>query len=533
MKLSAGILAALATTGDAQVTCAGTTELFEVSCSATTGFNIVVNEACRGSFFTMVDFANSFVWKDSTVTAMATPTGTNAADVVAGQTCVAADGTTAISMKPAASGITDSATTPAFGWASVPLSCATMTQVASNAGSNEYVKYELYWNSQFVDGSITQNMYQMGQVKFTCRIDPYQEDATGVVTITEDTAVADPSDKYVDIAAGLELKVNKADFLTASAQDESALAAVTVDADAGTPVYGQAGITYTAATSAKLGDYMELKLENAAASTVLADFAVSLTKCWASTTALAATDDTGTGGSYYADTQTSAAGEFVFWDQFCSKYPSWVGPNPVATTGLYLNEAWEGASSLHAVHFRQFGFNAEQTNYAAAGSDIYYHCFVKVCDKASKATCSTTTLTGATRTCAATAYTGPSRRRRQAAEAEAEENATEIDAPAIEVPTAECGADATVCDVTNAAADAAEAGLEAAADEATGALSDAVNDESDSVANVADAVGEAIEAAVDAAVDAMNDEVADIAETESAAAHATMGLAALTLAMLN
>lgn len=221
----------------------------------------------------MVDFANSFVWKDPLVTAMATPTGTNAADVVAGQTCVAADGTTAISMKPAASGITDSQAASAFGWASVPLSCATMTQVASNAGSNEYVKYELYWNSQFVDGSITQNMYQMGQVKFTCRIDPYQEDATGVVTITEDAAVADPLDKYVDIAAGLELKVNKADFLTASAQDESALAAVTVNADAATPVYGQAGITYTAATSAKLGDYMELKLENAAASTVLADFA--------------------------------------------------------------------------------------------------------------------------------------------------------------------------------------------------------------------------------------------------------------------
>lgn len=508
MKLSAGILAALATTGDAAVSCATGTELFEVTCSATTGFTITVNEACRASYFTMVDFANSFVWKDSTVTAMATPTGSGAADVVAGETCANAAGT-AINMKPAATGITDSATTAAFGWAEVPLSCATMTQVASASGSNEYVKYELYWNSQFVDGTITQNMYQLGQVKFTCRIDPYQEDA-GVVTISEDTAVADPNDKYVDIAAGLELKVNKADFDTASPQVESGLSAVAVDADAASPVYGQAGITYSAATTAVLGDYMELKLENASGNTVLADFAVSLTKCWASTAALPTSDDTNTGGTNYnPDTMTSAAGEFVFWDEFCSKYPSWVGPNPAsfiatsdATPNAYLMETWEGASSLHAVHFRQFGFNTEQANYAGTGSNIYYHCFVKVCDKNSKASCSTTTLTGATRTCTDSAYAVPTRRRRQAELVEAEKNATEVDAPAIEVPTAECGADATVCDVTNAAADAAEA------------------------------VGEAIEAAVDAAVDTINNEI-EYAETESAAAHATVGLAALTLAMIN
>ena len=51
-------------------------------------------------------------------------------------------------------------------------------------------------------------MYQLGQVKFSCRIDPYQEDA-GVVTITEDTAVTDPAQQYLDIAAAIKLDVNK------------------------------------------------------------------------------------------------------------------------------------------------------------------------------------------------------------------------------------------------------------------------------------------------------------------------------------
>jgi len=496
-------LAALATTGDAAITCAGTTELFEVECDATTGFTIVVNEACRGSFFTMVDFANSFVWKDSSVTAMLDPIASPATanEVVAGGTCVDSSSNN-ISMKPAATGVTDSSANAAFGWKTVPLSCATATQVASTSGSNEYVKYELYWNSNFKFDSASQTMYQLGQVKFTCRIPGgFQEDATGVVTISEDTAVTDPNDKFVDLAAGLELKINKAVFDGGSPKDETSFSAVAVNADAATAVYGQASISYTDASTADLGDYMELKLENAGSSSVLTDFAVSLTKCWASTNEMKATDDTGVSGgtNYFDDTSTvgGGVGEFLFWDSFCSKYPSWVGPNPASVTGGYLKETWEGASSLHAVHFRQFGFNTEQANYAGAGSDIYYHCFIKVCDKASKTTCSTTTLTGATRTCSATTYTGPSaRRRRQAEEAEAEANATEINTPVIEVPTAECGAEPTVCDVTNAAV-------------------------------------EAVEAAADAAVDAMNQAIVDLAETESAAAHATIGIAALTLAMLN
>ena len=51
-------------------------------------------------------------------------------------------------------------------------------------------------------------MYQLGQVQFTCRVDPYQEDATQV-TISEDTAVDDPTEKNLDINSGLTLEINK------------------------------------------------------------------------------------------------------------------------------------------------------------------------------------------------------------------------------------------------------------------------------------------------------------------------------------
>merc|ERR1711937_538798 len=119
------------------------------------------------------------------------------------------------------------------------------------------------------------------------------------------------------------------------------------------------------------------------------------------------------GGNWFGDTSTTsgAAGEFVFFDAFCPKYPSWVSPNPATTSGEYLKEKWDGTSSLHAVHFRQFGFQADAASYAA-GADVYYHCFVKVCDKANKDTCSTTTVTGAAVSCSNSAYAAPSRKRR-------------------------------------------------------------------------------------------------------------------------
>ena len=136
------------------------------------------------------------------------------------------------------------------------------------ATSMEYIAYDLYWNSLFTDS--TQDMYQLGQVKFTCRVDSYQEDATAAVTITEDDAIADPVEQRVDLRAGLTLQINKAEFDGGSAVDESSLTEVVIDSGAST--YGQASITYTAATDAKLGDYMELKLVENGASGVMTDF---------------------------------------------------------------------------------------------------------------------------------------------------------------------------------------------------------------------------------------------------------------------
>ena len=54
-------------------------------------------------------------------------------------------------------------------------------------------------------------MYQLGQVQFTCRVDPYQEDATQV-SISEDTSVDDPTEKNLDINTGLTLEINKVWF---------------------------------------------------------------------------------------------------------------------------------------------------------------------------------------------------------------------------------------------------------------------------------------------------------------------------------
>ena len=44
-------------------------------------------------------------------------------------------------------------------------------------------------------------------------------------------------------------------------------------------------------------------------------------------------------------------------------------------------------------NWRQFGFVSDQANYVAgSNNELYYHCFVKVCEKSSEATCSTTTV---------------------------------------------------------------------------------------------------------------------------------------------
>ena len=246
MKLSSTVIASLTTlaskfyfvcllnsviiyNSDASITCANGNNVFEVSCTVSNGFTIVVNEACRKSYFPMVDFANSFVWGDSTVTTMTNPTGTGATDVVTGGVCQDSTGTIDYNVKPSSTSNTDSSLAAAFGWDSVPLnSCGiSSTEMTDATTGNAYTKYDLYWNSLHHDGA--QNMYQLGRVKFTCRIDPYQEDGASI-SITEDVAIADPGEQRVDLAAGLELQIGRSDFDTATLTDEEALSSYTIDA---------------------------------------------------------------------------------------------------------------------------------------------------------------------------------------------------------------------------------------------------------------------------------------------------------------
>ena len=153
----------------------------------------------------MVDFANSFVWGDGTIKFMDDPTGTGGADVTTGGSC--AESGLSYSVKPSSTGIVDSDGDYTFGWSKIPLnSCGITPSQATNTDGKVYTYYDLYWNPQLRDSVASQNLYQLGQVKFRCRIDPYQEDSASI-TVIEDSYISNPNDKQVDLASGLQLDV--------------------------------------------------------------------------------------------------------------------------------------------------------------------------------------------------------------------------------------------------------------------------------------------------------------------------------------
>ena len=63
------------------VTCPSGKELFEVSCTVSDGFDIRINESCRKSYFSFIDFGSSFLWGDQTKSQMDTPLGSTGVDV--------------------------------------------------------------------------------------------------------------------------------------------------------------------------------------------------------------------------------------------------------------------------------------------------------------------------------------------------------------------------------------------------------------------------------------------------------------------
>jgi len=377
---------------EAVITCSNSKQLFEATCSKD-GFKITINEACRAEGFSGIDFPNSFVWGVNTVTKLAVPGCTapcTATDVVTGAT------ETCTSVKPATGTDLDGAAT--YEWV-VPFSnCA----IAAAVFDTDHYKYELFFNSNSAADTLN-TIIQMDQVKFTCKLQAFQEDAVSAVTISQGDLVND-AEAILDLRSLVELQV----AAVASASATLPTAAAAVD--------GTAAIVsgMTAATTANIGDHIELRLADVSPNTALTDYALSLYKCWASKDALATTDGTDTSSD--ASTTTDTALQFEFWDEFCPKY-NWVAPESGATTGNgYLKAHWDRASSLHRINFRQFAFL--DTGFTIGTDTITYHCFVKVCPSADLATCSTTKLDNTANTCTAPTYYNPAGRRRREADRE-------------------------------------------------------------------------------------------------------------------
>jgi hypothetical protein len=395
MKLSLGVLAALAGVNEAVVTCSGGKAIFEATCDSN-GFKILINEACRAEGFAGVDFPNSFVWGVNTVTTMAVPGCTAPCvptDVVAGAT------ETCSSIKPStAAGTVDGDGTQTYQWL-VPLTeCGVVASQDTTDPANVFTKYDLYLNSN--SGVDTLNtIVQMEQVKFTCKLEPFQEDA-GAVTVSQGDLVSDAAFK-LDLRSLVTLEVSTAGADTLNPNT----AATAYDGSTAMLTMATAG-----ATTANIGDHVELRLKDVAPATALTSYALSLYRCWASKDAKATTagEETLTG----ADT----ALEFEFWDEFCPKY-NWVAPESGATTGSgYLKTHWDRATSLHAINFRQFAFL--DSGFTIGTDTISYHCYVKVCPIADVATCSTKNLADTANTCVAPTYYNPAGRRRRDAERE-------------------------------------------------------------------------------------------------------------------
>lgn len=212
------------------------------------------------------------------------------ADAVVAGSSTATPSVTCDPKLKATGSVKDSSTTANAFNLQVPFGTCKITssmKADTNHANQQYIEYVLYWNSQTMDTTLTtQALYQIGQVKMVCRVDPYQEDAVKVI-VSEDTAIADPDEQRVDIAAGLELEVGKLDFTDANKFDFTGATALAVTNTAGGTL-GQTmpGTGYTALTAGgavKLGDYMQLQLKEVAASGILAKYAYVHFNCSART----------------------------------------------------------------------------------------------------------------------------------------------------------------------------------------------------------------------------------------------------------
>jgi len=453
MKLSVGLLAALAGVNDAALSCDSGFQLFHATCNKD-GFTITINEDCRQSDFSGIDFTNSFMFGRASQTQRVTATGTASASVADYVDNCSTDPTFGSMCADVCPGepVAASVNIPAYGASTVvkdswqwniPFNnCAVQGQLHTATGPDQYWwYYDLYFNS-FNDHA--DNLVQMGQVKFQCQLKDFQEDS-GSVVITEDDMVAD-ADFQLRLHDYLQLAVKsvRADDGAGTAVDTSATS-ITNIATSFSGASTSGALTYTDVSGpVYLGDHMALVVEEVGSPTVatpgdiLNNYSISLEKCWASDTQHDATytEQVGTaGGSFtqeiiypdnqgsYATTHTTGK-QFTLWEDHCPQQ-FWVSPHSSEVVGSstslgnYLNELWDRSTDIREIHFRQFGFHG----FTSGTSTIYYHCLIRVCDTTGDGDCNTKKVDGTSAACTnPTSFAPSTGRRRRSDDASSSEN---------------------------------------------------------------------------------------------------------------
>lgn len=364
------------------------TQLFKVTCDADKAKMFVeINEACRLKKYSFIDFKNSFIQGDKNVE---TTLGINSA-------C-----TDSAEYKP-------TTTENVFKWTmDLNGACREENTAVSNS-------YKFYWNAVTGDSKVA----QFGQVPLECTMEMLSLDSTkfeaGAITIEKLTNSLAAS----VLQSSLKLTVKASPSTTNPTAKTDINSAIRALDD------------YAEASEADIGQHVELVLENADADVdVLGGYSMSLNKCWASE------KNEDADKSYNVD-----KGHVLLWDQFCPKFP-WVGPlaftdAPTEDIQGYLGEFWVTSIGIQKIHFRQFGW----TN---GGSEVYYHCVIKVCEKALDGKCATTHLetdgsSSATETsCTAETYAAPSGRRRRRSPVDATQASVSAGINVQPISAAEC-----------------------------------------------------------------------------------------------
>jgi len=277
--------------------------------------------------------------------------------------------------------------------------------------------YVFYWKA------VTGGVSQYATVPLECQLSSVTVDSD-VNTITDQVITA-INEAFSDLSSKVKLTVSVSD----STDNPLVHAAV-----------GEAGITYTEAATAEIGNHIQLQLENNQVEDVMAKYSMSLNQCWASKT-----NTDGVDNIYDSDN-----GHILLWEEFCPQFP-WVGPlayknEDIPTDGgattNYLGEYWDTSDEIQTVHFRQFGWTVDGDN------EVYYHCVVKVCEQAESNNCAFYQLNTADTetTCTAQEYTAPSRKRRSLVESQQASVSAGIQVQPISVADcANLSADNSIC----------------------------------------------------------------------------------------